>query len=220
MAPDSCNAPKQCGTSSAPPARTCCNTDQDDPRLKTRSNRFPVWPILAAPEEGVLQISTWLTSAPTSRKTTDVLHGRNHTHQLHNLFRHCHHRRCCTGCCLPLQLFSLDRPLNRIAPRLTSALMASASGRLDAIICPLNAGDPHLLTFPILQDEAVVVASADHPVFSSLLLSASQRYANTAGFCLVMQSPPDAGSTRHSGHISCLLLRCRLKQMPFHCCRG
>ncbi|WP_367604062.1 LysR family transcriptional regulator [Pseudomonas asiatica] len=95
-----------------------------------------------------------------------------------------------------------------------------SSGRLDAIICPLNAGDPHLLTFPILQDEAVVVASADHPVFSSLLLSASQRYANTAGFCLVMQSPPDAGSTRHSGHISCLLLRCRLKQMPFHCCRG
>lgn len=44
-----------------------------------------------------------------------------------------------------------------------------SSGRLDAIICPLNAGDPHLLTFPILQDEAVVVASADHSVFSSAI---------------------------------------------------
>jgi DNA-binding transcriptional LysR family regulator len=41
------------------------------------------------------------------------------------------------------------------------------AGRLDAIICPLVVNDPALQTYPVLQDEAVVVASADHPIFSS-----------------------------------------------------
>lgn len=40
------------------------------------------------------------------------------------------------------------------------------AGRLDAIICPLIVDDPRFLTYPIVQDEAVVVASEDHPVFS------------------------------------------------------
>ncbi|MFJ4375273.1 LysR family transcriptional regulator [Pseudomonas japonica] len=40
------------------------------------------------------------------------------------------------------------------------------AGRLDAIICPLLVDDPRFLTYPIVQDEAVVVASEDHPVFS------------------------------------------------------
>ncbi|ANC03808.1 LysR family transcriptional regulator [Pseudomonas putida] len=40
------------------------------------------------------------------------------------------------------------------------------SGRLDAIICGLIVDDPQFCSYPILQDEAVVVASADHPVFS------------------------------------------------------
>lgn len=54
---------------------------------------------------------------------------------------------------------------------------ALGSGRLDAIICPLNADDANLLTFPILQDEAVVVASADHPIFSSVIdIMALSRY--------------------------------------------
>lgn len=43
---------------------------------------------------------------------------------------------------------------------------ALTSGRLDAAICPLGAEDPQVSNFPILQDEAVVVASADHPVFA------------------------------------------------------
>ncbi|KAB0550120.1 LysR family transcriptional regulator [Pseudomonas argentinensis] len=41
------------------------------------------------------------------------------------------------------------------------------SGQLDAIICPLHADDPQLTTYPILQDEAVVVASNEHPIFSA-----------------------------------------------------
>lgn len=40
------------------------------------------------------------------------------------------------------------------------------AGRLDAIICPLIVDDPRFLTYPVVQDEAVVVASEDHPVFS------------------------------------------------------
>lgn len=43
------------------------------------------------------------------------------------------------------------------------------AGRLDAIICPLVVNDPHFHTYPVLQDEAVVVASADHPIFSAPL---------------------------------------------------
>ncbi|MDF0732063.1 LysR family transcriptional regulator [Pseudomonas entomophila] len=39
------------------------------------------------------------------------------------------------------------------------------SGRLDAIICTLIVEDPKFRSYPILQDEAVVVASAEHPVF-------------------------------------------------------
>ncbi|MFJ4256353.1 LysR family transcriptional regulator [Pseudomonas monteilii] len=41
------------------------------------------------------------------------------------------------------------------------------AGRLDAIICPLVSNDADLKTYPVLKDEAVVVASADHPIFSS-----------------------------------------------------
>lgn len=41
------------------------------------------------------------------------------------------------------------------------------AGCLDAIICPLVVNDPHFHTYPVLQDEAVVVASADHPIFSA-----------------------------------------------------
>ncbi|MDR0278777.1 MAG: LysR family transcriptional regulator [Paucimonas sp.] len=44
-------------------------------------------------------------------------------------------------------------------------------GRLDAIICPLISEDPRFLTYPVLQDEAVVVASADHPVFAARSLA-------------------------------------------------
>ncbi|MBZ9780030.1 LysR family transcriptional regulator [Pseudomonas sp. REP124] len=41
------------------------------------------------------------------------------------------------------------------------------AGRLDAIICPLVVDDPYFHTYPVLQDEAVVVASAEHPIFSA-----------------------------------------------------
>ncbi|TWE02131.1 LysR family transcriptional regulator [Pseudomonas sp. AG1028] len=41
------------------------------------------------------------------------------------------------------------------------------SGQLDAIISPLHAEDPQFVTYPILQDEAVVVASVDHPIFAA-----------------------------------------------------
>ncbi|ATP45640.1 MULTISPECIES: LysR family transcriptional regulator [Pseudomonas] len=40
-------------------------------------------------------------------------------------------------------------------------------GRLDAIICPLIANDADFQSYPVLQDEAVVVASVDHPIFLS-----------------------------------------------------
>ncbi|MCE1117305.1 MULTISPECIES: LysR family transcriptional regulator [Pseudomonas] len=40
------------------------------------------------------------------------------------------------------------------------------AGRLDAIICPLIVEDPQFIAHPLIQDEAVVVASADHPIFS------------------------------------------------------
>ncbi|MCU1732652.1 MULTISPECIES: LysR family transcriptional regulator [unclassified Pseudomonas] len=40
------------------------------------------------------------------------------------------------------------------------------AGQLDAIIRPLIVNDPDFETWPILEDEAVVVASVDHPVFS------------------------------------------------------
>jgi DNA-binding transcriptional LysR family regulator len=39
------------------------------------------------------------------------------------------------------------------------------AGRLDAIICPLMVDDPQFLAYPLIHDEAVVVASADHPIF-------------------------------------------------------
>lgn len=41
------------------------------------------------------------------------------------------------------------------------------SGQLDAIISPLHAEEPQFVTYPILQDEAVVVASVDHPIFAA-----------------------------------------------------
>lgn len=65
--------------------------------------------------------------------------------------------------------------LNR-APKLTLKLSIGQddvlreslrAGRLDAIICPLVTNDPELKIYPVLQDEAVVVASADHPIFST-----------------------------------------------------
>lgn len=37
--------------------------------------------------------------------------------------------------------------------------------RLDMIICPLISGDPSLTSYPLLEDEAVVVASRNHPIF-------------------------------------------------------
>ncbi|MCK9817689.1 LysR family transcriptional regulator [Pseudomonas chlororaphis] len=39
------------------------------------------------------------------------------------------------------------------------------SGRLDMVICPMFDGDPQLLPHGLFDDEAVVVASPDHPVF-------------------------------------------------------
>ncbi|MEE1922608.1 LysR substrate-binding domain-containing protein [Pseudomonas sp. 148P] len=39
------------------------------------------------------------------------------------------------------------------------------AGRLDATICPLIVDDPRFVSYPVVQDEAVVVASEDHPVF-------------------------------------------------------
>ncbi|HDS1734681.1 LysR substrate-binding domain-containing protein [Pseudomonas sp. BP8] len=76
-----------------------------------------------------------------------------------------------------------------LLPQLTEALLARApqltlqlsiaqddvlreslrSGRLDAIICPLIVDDPRFRSYPILEDEAVVVASADHPLFAATL---------------------------------------------------
>jgi DNA-binding transcriptional LysR family regulator len=41
------------------------------------------------------------------------------------------------------------------------------AGRLDAIICPLLVDDPQFRSYPLTQDEAVVVASEDHPIFAS-----------------------------------------------------
>lgn len=40
------------------------------------------------------------------------------------------------------------------------------SGQLDVIISPQIADDPQFTTYPIVEDEAVVVASEDHPVFA------------------------------------------------------
>lgn len=37
--------------------------------------------------------------------------------------------------------------------------------RLDMIISPLISGDPQLTSYPLLEDEAVVVASRNHPIF-------------------------------------------------------
>ena len=39
------------------------------------------------------------------------------------------------------------------------------AGRLDVIISPQIAMDPEFTTYPILEDEAIVVASAEHPIF-------------------------------------------------------
>ncbi|AZD98216.1 LysR family transcriptional regulator [Pseudomonas chlororaphis] len=41
------------------------------------------------------------------------------------------------------------------------------SGRLDMVICPLFEGDPHLSHHTLFEDQAVVVASRDHPVFDT-----------------------------------------------------
>ncbi|AOX08784.1 LysR family transcriptional regulator [Pseudomonas putida JB] len=74
-----------------------------------------------------------------------------------------------------------------LLPQLTEALLARApkltlklsigqddvlrealrAGRLDAIICPLITRDPDFKIYPVLEDEAVVVASVDHPIFSA-----------------------------------------------------
>ncbi|MGN8258491.1 LysR family transcriptional regulator [Pseudomonas sp. SMSB3] len=74
-----------------------------------------------------------------------------------------------------------------LLPHLTAALLARApevtvtlsiaqddvlkealrGGRLDVIISPQIAMDPDFTTHPILEDEAVVVASAEHPIFDT-----------------------------------------------------
>jgi DNA-binding transcriptional LysR family regulator len=41
------------------------------------------------------------------------------------------------------------------------------SGRLDMIICSLISRDPQLVSHPLLKDEAVVVASVNHPIFDT-----------------------------------------------------
>lgn len=41
------------------------------------------------------------------------------------------------------------------------------SGQLDLIICALIPDDEHVSSFPIFQDEAVVVASRQHPIFQA-----------------------------------------------------
>lgn len=60
------------------------------------------------------------------------------------------------------------------APELTLSLSIAqddvlkeslTAGRLDATICPLIVDDPRFVSYPVVQDEAVVVASEDHPVF-------------------------------------------------------
>lgn len=58
------------------------------------------------------------------------------------------------------------------------------SGQLDAIISPLGADDPQLVTYPILQDEAVVVASVEHPIFS-----APYRLADLTEYRWILPSP-------------------------------
>nr|WP_312232341.1 LysR substrate-binding domain-containing protein [Pseudomonas sp.] len=58
------------------------------------------------------------------------------------------------------------------------------SGQLDAIISPLHAEDPQFVTYPILQDEAVVVASVDHPIFA-----ASYGLADLTRYRWILPSP-------------------------------
>lgn len=41
------------------------------------------------------------------------------------------------------------------------------SGQLDMIICPLITSDEQFVSYPVLNDEAVVVASHNHPIFSA-----------------------------------------------------
>ncbi|WP_297844786.1 LysR family transcriptional regulator [Pseudomonas sp.] len=41
------------------------------------------------------------------------------------------------------------------------------SGQLDMIICPLISKDEQFVSFPVLEDEAVVVASPSHPIFAA-----------------------------------------------------
>jgi len=41
------------------------------------------------------------------------------------------------------------------------------SGQLDMIICPLITNDDELISYPVLEDEAVVVASHNHPIFAA-----------------------------------------------------
>ncbi|MGV8921223.1 MAG: LysR substrate-binding domain-containing protein [Pseudomonas sp.] len=74
-----------------------------------------------------------------------------------------------------------------LLPELTSALLQRApditlklvigqddllreslrSGKLDMIICPMITGDEQLISYPVLEDEAVVVASHHHPIFQA-----------------------------------------------------
>jgi DNA-binding transcriptional LysR family regulator len=58
------------------------------------------------------------------------------------------------------------------------------SGQLDAIISPLHAEEPQFVTYPILQDEAVVVASVDHPIFA-----ASYGLADLTRYRWILPSP-------------------------------
>lgn len=84
----------------------------------------------------------------------------------------------------------LTESLLQRAPQLTLQLSIAQddvlreslrTGRLDAIICPLIVDDPQFRSYPILEDEAVVVASADHPVFGAAF--ALRICVSTAGCC-------------------------------------
>ncbi|SDT25867.1 transcriptional regulator, LysR family [Pseudomonas asplenii] len=51
------------------------------------------------------------------------------------------------------------------------------AGRLDVVICPQFDDDPQLLAHPLFDDEAVVVASRNHPIFDGpIRLSELGRY--------------------------------------------
>lgn len=63
------------------------------------------------------------------------------------------------------------------------------SGQLDMIICSLITDDEQFESFPILKDEAVVIASKDHPIFKN-------RYSMAALCAYRWVLPPTGVSSR------------------------